>query len=200
MMKKGLFLVLLSLVAVLSAQAQYFSPFVRVGVSFPSYSLSGVEGVSSSMTTGFQGGMGFTSSVPAMPFEVEGAVQLSMRGAEFDMGGEKSKLEQSLLYIDVPAMLNLPLTIYNTGVFIGAGAVYAYALKGWQKLGDKKREDFDMNLLGSRSDVLFRAHGGVRIVGHELSLSWERGFMNVMTGDNVKMFNTGFCISYAYRF
>ncbi len=199
MMKKGLFLVLLSVVAVLSAQAQLFAPFVRAGVSFPSYSLSGVEGVSASMTTGFQAGMGFTSSVPAMPFEAESAVQLSMRGAEFDMG-EKSKLEQSLLYIDIPVMLNLPLTISNTGVFIGVGAVYGYAVKGWQKLGDKKKQDIDMNMLGSRSDVLFRAHGGVRIVGHELSLSWERGFMNVVTGDNVKMFNTGLCISYAYRF
>lgn len=200
MLKKGLLLGVVAVLMSFAAQAQLVSPFVRAGISFPSFSTN-VEGVTVTSTTGFQGGVGAMVTLPILNLEFEPSIHIATRGAtmESKLDGGKVKISPSLLYVDIPVMINLPITIAKTGVFVGIGGAYGCALKGSTKVNDTKK-DIDFSNDYSRTDFFFRAHAGVRIFGNQLALSWERGLLNISEVKGVKMYNNGLCLSYAYIF
>ena len=201
MLKKSLLLMVVAVLMAFAAQAQLVSPFIRAGLSFPSFSTN-VEGVTLSSTTGFQGGVGAMVTLPILNLEFEPSLHIATRGATMEnnaMDGGKVKSTYSLLYVDIPVMINLPITIAKTGVFVGIGGAYGCALNGSTKVNDKKK-DIDFPNDFSRTDFFFRAHAGVRIFGNQLSLSWERGLLNISNVKELKLHNRGLCLSYAYIF
>lgn len=196
-MKKIVFLFFALVASVALVQAQNaISPFIRGGVSFPWYSLDSKLFTTSSIV-GFQAGAG--AIIDAHIIEFEPSVQVAMRGTK--LKNAIVTTSQSLLYVDVPLMVNLPLTIGQTGVFAGVGGMFSYAVAGWSSVGSSKSEKMNLSdELKNRIDLSVRAHGGVRIYGHQLSLFYERGFINLSPIKSYTIYNNGWGILYSYIF
>jgi hypothetical protein len=196
-MKKYTILTILFVVCIFCVKAQV-TPFIRGGVSFPSFSLDNRD-LRANSIVGFHGGLGAIIDIPTLSFEFEPSVQLALRGAKIKNALSTQSL--SLLYIDVPLMVNLPLTIGQTGVFAGVGGMFSYATAGWKSAGSAKSEK--MNLaedIANRFDFSARVHGGLRVYGHQLSLFYERGFINLSPSKEYTQYNSGWGILYAYIF
>ena len=198
-MKKYIVLIFAFAASIAWVKAQNaISPFIRAGVSFPSFSLDN-RAYSANSIVGFHGGIGAIVDVPELSFEFEPGMQLAMRGAKLKSGS--TTVSRSLLYIDIPMMINLPLTIGQTGIFAGVGGMFSCAVAGWKSTGSAK--SVKMNLsedLGNRFDLSGRVHGGLRIYGHQLSLFYERGFVNLSTDKAYAAYNSGWGILYGYIF
>ena len=198
-MKKYIILISLSVLSISCLQAQLLlSPFVRGGVTFPSFSLDN-RNFNTSSIVGFHGGVGTLVDVSSLSFELEPSLQLAMRGTKIksDLGSQSL----SLLYLDIPLMVNLPLTIGQTGVFAGIGGMVSYALMGWEATGSAKSRRISLSeKLGNRFDLSARVHGGLRIYGHQLSLFYERGFVNLSSTNAYAAYNNGWGILYGYIF
>ncbi len=198
-MKKYIVLIFAFAASIAWVKAQNaISTFIRAGITFPSFSLDN-RAYSANSVVGFHGGIGAIVDVPELSFEFEPSMQLAMRGAK--VKGAVNTQSSSLLYIDIPMMINLPLTIGQTGIFAGVGGMFSFAVAGWKSTGSAK--SVKMNLsedLGNRFDLSGRVHGGLRIYGHQLSLFYECGFINLSNSKDYAAYNSGWGILYAYIF
>ena len=196
-MKKTL--LLLSILAVLSLTAHaQISLFLRGGVSFPTFNFTNLKdkSVTSSSRVGFQAAAGALLSFPGSPLELEPAIQFAMRGTK--MKTDLVTMHTYINYLDVPLMLNLAFTLGQTGVFVGAGPQFSYALNGATKYGNESVTLDVSKDLKNVFDISARVHGGLRLFGHQISLFYERGFLNILPSDTFKTYNSGWGVLYAY--
>lgn len=197
MFRKGYIVVAILWVAIFSSVRAQYSPFVRAGLSFPTIAASN-NNYQTSSTVGFYGGGGVLLEVAGFPLEAEPSAQVALRGGT--LKNENVKVGLKFLCIDGSLMINLPLTLGQTGVFIGAGPAYSYTLLGWDT-SQNSWKSLDLNKqLALRHDILARAQAGIRIKGHQLSAMFEMSFINFSKAEDTRLTHRGWGIAYGYIF
>jgi hypothetical protein len=220
MKSKVLLLAFAATAFTLTSKAQDKTTFgVRAGVNFTNVNGEDVSGhdLDYNLKTGFH--LGVNAEIPvASDFYVQPGLIFSTKGYKEDISGSNDDLKFNVSYLEIPINFLYKPTLGAGKLLLGFGPYIGIGIGGKAKVGSKDAGDIKFKNDVSNADLLSDDNymkrldfGGNLLAGYELSskisvqLNAQLGMSNLvpkLEGKKIdaKFKNTGFGISFGYRF
>jgi hypothetical protein len=217
MKTKALLFALTTTALALGAKAQQPTFGIRAGVNFQNINGKNYDGTDTrnKLKTGFN--IGANAEIPVAPdFYVQPGVLFTTKGAK---NKDDNDIKINLSYIEVPITFLYKPTLGTGKLLLGIGPYVAFAVSG--NYTDAAGKDHDINFDNKITAAEYLSNpynakrmdvGGNLLFGYELSskisaqLNAQLGMANInpeiegVSNDKTKGKNTGFGISFGYRF